>query len=152
MLVLAVPVALAAAAGWWVWRRWDGKFGRIRLGDPSARGGDSGASMVWDARRPWIKYPVMAVAVAVAVVLAVPDAVGRLWRSVRARFGGGGSYSSVNGGLRRRRGASGGAGAGAAGGRFTTRDSFARGRGDYDSVVDTDEGELLGDDESEEEV
>jgi hypothetical protein len=34
--------------------------------------------------------------------------------------------------------------------RFTTRDSFARGRGDY-AVVDDDEGELLGD-ESDEEV
>lgn len=34
--------------------------------------------------------------------------------------------------------------------RFTTRDSFARGRGDY-AVVDDDEGELLGD-ESDEDV
>jgi len=34
--------------------------------------------------------------------------------------------------------------------RFTTRDSFARGRGGY-AVVDEDEGELLGD-ESDEEV
>jgi hypothetical protein len=34
--------------------------------------------------------------------------------------------------------------------RFTTRDSFARGRGDY-AIVDEDEGELLGD-ESDEEV
>jgi len=34
--------------------------------------------------------------------------------------------------------------------RFTTRDSFARGRDDY-AVVDEDEGELLGD-ESDEDV
>jgi len=34
--------------------------------------------------------------------------------------------------------------------RFTTRDSFARGRGDY-AIVDEDEGELLGE-ESDEEV
>jgi hypothetical protein len=34
--------------------------------------------------------------------------------------------------------------------RFTTRYSFARGRGDY-AIVDEDEGELLGD-ESDEEV
>jgi hypothetical protein len=32
--------------------------------------------------------------------------------------------------------------------RFTTRDSFARGSGDY-AVVDTDEGELLGEDSDE---
>ena len=32
--------------------------------------------------------------------------------------------------------------------RFTTRDSFARGTGDY-AVVDTDEGELLGEDSDE---
>ena len=58
-----------------------------------------------------------------AVVAAVPMLVGSLWRSVSGMWGGGR--------------------------RYTTRSSFARGRGDY-AVVDPDEDELLGDDEDEE--
>ena len=46
--------------------------------------------------------------------------------------GGRGAWSRVGGGA----------------GPFTTRDSFARGRGDY-AVVDEDEGELLGEDSDE---
>ncbi len=63
---------------------------------------------------------------AVAVLQAIPLLFSSLWRSASNMLG-------------RNRTA-----------RFTTRDSFARGRGDY-VVVDEDEGELLGD-ESEEEV
>ena len=138
---IVVPIGLASAAGYWVWRNWDGKFGRIRLGDGSGSsggggaGGGGGASMVWDAERAWIKYPIMAVAVVVAVLIAVPDTTTRLWRSTRTRFGMGGTSRSSGGASR----------------RYTTRDSFARRQGDYDAVVDTDEGELLGD-ESDEEV
>lgn len=113
--------------GYWVWRHWDGKFGRIKLGEPGSGAGGSGASMVWDAERPWIKYPVMVIAVVVAVVISLPDTTRRVWRSVGARFG-------LVGGSGR---------------RFTSRSSFARGRGDYD-VVDPDEGELLGEDSDEE--
>jgi hypothetical protein len=43
----------------------------------------------------------------------------------------------------------GGGGAGYGGQRYTSRSSFARGRGDY-AVVDDDEGELLGEDSDEE--
>lgn len=80
--------------------------------------------MIWDAERPWIKYPIMAIAVVVAVVVSLPDTMRRLGRSIWSRFRGGGT-------------------------RYTTRSSFARGRGDY-NVVETDEGELLGEDSDEE--
>lgn len=68
----------------------------------------------------------MVIAGIVAIVQALPLLVGSLWRSTLSLFGRGGSRT------------------------FTTRDSFARGRGDY-AIVDEDEGELLGD-ESDEEV
>ncbi|RYO75072.1 hypothetical protein DL762_010213 [Monosporascus cannonballus] len=126
-----IPVALASLAGWWVWRNWQGKFGQIRLGEQSSL--DNGA--------PWVKYPVVAVSAVVALVGTLPLLAGSLWRSISLvfdRFRGGGSgrgeYSWLHGGRQR---------------RFTTRDSFARGRGDY-AVVDEDEGELLGDDSDDE--
>jgi hypothetical protein len=109
---------LASGAGYWVWRNWDGKFGRIRLGN------DGGSD--FDAGSPWVKYPVMAVAVVVAVAVAIPDVVGRIWRFAQSKMG-----------------------VGAATGRYTTRSSFSRGRGEY-AVVDDDEGELLGEDSDEE--
>lgn len=79
-----------------------------------------------DGEQPYIKYPVMVVAGIAAVASSLPLLISSLWRSV----------SSALGKNRTR--------------RFTTRDSFARGRGDY-AVVDEDEGELLGD-ESDEDV
>ncbi|RYP73745.1 hypothetical protein DL771_003458 [Monosporascus sp. 5C6A] len=126
-----IPVALASFAGWWVWQNWQGKFGQIRLGEQSSLDNDA----------PWVKYPVVAVSAVVAVAGALPLLVGSLWRSMSLifdKFRGGGSgrggYSWLHGGRQR---------------RFTTRDSFARGRGDY-AVVDEDEGELLGDDSDDE--
>jgi hypothetical protein len=80
----------------------------------------------FDGEAPFIKYPVLAIAGIVAVAQALPLLVASLWRSTMSLVGRG------------------------SGRRFTTRDSFARGRGDY-AVVDDDEGELLGD-ESDEEV
>ncbi|KAK4035173.1 CPY receptor [Parachaetomium inaequale] len=129
---VTVPFALAAAAGWYVWRNWSGKFGQIRLGDQG--------SSVFEADRPWVKYPVIVLSAVAAVVVALPVALGAVWRSLRGlvgRGGGGGDgrgrWSRLGGGGTR---------------RFTTRDSFARG-GDY-AVVDEDEGELLGEDSDEE--
>ena len=112
IVAVVLPVGVASAVGYWVWRNWDGKFGRIRLG------GDSSGT-----QQPWIAYPIMVVSAVVAVLAAIPLVVGSLWRSVSGLFGGGK--------------------------RYTTRSSFARGRGDY-AVVDPDEDELLGDDEDEE--
>lgn len=110
-----IPIVVACAVGYWVWRNWEGKFGQIRLGEQSS----------FDGEAPWVKYPVMVIAALVAVVVALPILASSLWRSISGAFGRGRST------------------------RFTTRDSFARGRGDY-AVVDDDEGELLGEDSDEE--
>jgi hypothetical protein len=116
---VVIPFAAAGGIGYYVWRNWDGKFGRIRLGDTS-----------YNSESPWISWPVAAVSGLVAVVAAIPLLLGSVWRMASSRFGGSGGYGY--------------------GQRYTSRSSFARGRGDY-AVVDEDEGELLGD-ESEEEV
>ncbi|SMQ45937.1 unnamed protein product [Zymoseptoria tritici ST99CH_3D7] len=125
---IVLPIAAAAGVGYWVWKNWDGKFGRIRLGDGMG-GGGMGAAFESDA--PWIKYPVMAISGVVAVLAALPMLLGSLWDAVSSRLGrssgGGGAYSRP----------------------FTSRSSFQRGRGDY-AVVDPDEGELLGDDSDDE--
>ncbi|KAF2674767.1 vacuolar protein sorting/targeting protein 10 [Microthyrium microscopicum] len=118
---IVLPISAAAAVGYYVYSKWDGKFGRIRLGE--SMGGNGGS--FWSSEQPWIAWPVTVVSGLVALVAALPLLVGSVWRSVSGRFGGG--Y----------------------GGRtYTSRSSFARGRGDYASVAD--EGELLGDDSDEE--
>lgn len=68
----------------------------------------------------------MALSALVAIAQALPLLASSLWRSATNALG-----------------------RGTATRRFTTRDSFARGRGDY-AVVDEDEGELLGEDSDEE--
>ena len=116
VVAVLLPAIVASAIGYWVWRNWDGKFGRIRLGETGG---------AFDADSPWIQYPVAAVSGMVAVLAAIPFLVASLWRSVSGLWGGRGGQ------------------------RYTTRQSFARGRGDYVGV-DPDEDELLGDDEDEE--
>lgn len=114
-MAVVIPFIAAGGIGYYVWRNWDGKFGRIRLGDSGSR---------FDSESPWISWPVAAISGLVAVVAAVPLLVGSLWRMVSNRFGGYGGRT------------------------YTSRSSFARGRGDY-AVVDPDEGELLGEDSDE---
>ncbi|KAI1130415.1 hypothetical protein F5Y10DRAFT_118535 [Nemania abortiva] len=128
---VVVPIALAAFAGWWVYHNWQGKFGQIRLGEQSSLDNDS----------PWIKYPVVVVSAVVAVISTLPLVASSVWRTASSAFtklsgrgGSGGRYSWIRSSGPR---------------RFTTRDSFARGRGDY-AIVDEDEGELLGDDSDDE--
>lgn len=127
---VTVPISFAGAVGWYVWRNWQSKFGQIRLGE---QGG-------FEDEAPWVRYPVIAISAVVAVIGALPLLASSLWRSAGSafdRFGGrgrGGSYSWLRGNGPR---------------RYTTRDSFARRRGDYD-IVDEDEGELLGQDSDEE--
>ncbi len=131
---IVLPFAAAGAIGWYVWQNWgkQGHFGQIRLGEqckllptyiytPSNK---TSASLDQDA--PYIKYPVLVISAFITAAAAAPMLFASLWRSTNSAFS-------------RSRPA-----------RFTTRDSFARGRGDY-AVVDDDEGELLGD-ESDEEV
>ncbi|KAF2724918.1 glycosyl hydrolase [Polychaeton citri CBS 116435] len=132
---IILPVMAAAGVGYWVWQSWEGKFGTIRLGEGGTPGFSigSGAGSVFDRDAPWIKYPVMALSGIVAVLAALPMVGGSLWKTAMARFGrSSGSHS------------------GWASRPYTSRSSFARGRGDY-AVVDPDEGELLGE-ESDDDV
>jgi hypothetical protein len=133
-LAIVIPIGLAGAAGWYVWRNWDGKFGRIRLGGDGPRFsalGDGRSGQSW-----WVEVPVAVVSGVVAVVVAAPLVIGSLWRSLRGLLGleGRGFYSGLNGGTYGR--------------TYTSRSSFARNRADV--VVDEDEGELLGEDSDEE--
>ncbi|KAL2178504.1 uncharacterized protein P884DRAFT_220737 [Thermothelomyces heterothallicus CBS 202.75] len=130
---VTIPFTLAAAAGWYVWRHWNGKFGRIRLGE---QGGT-----VFEADQPWVRYPVIALSAVAALVMSLPVVAGAVWRSAKGMFGAVG----IGGGDGRGRWSR--LGGGGATRRFTTRDSFARG-GDY-TIVDDDEGELLGEDSDE---
>ncbi|KAF7535712.1 hypothetical protein G7Z17_g13159 [Cylindrodendrum hubeiense] len=126
---IVVPFCLAGAVGWYVYSNWNTSFGQIRLGDSSS---------TFDSDQPWIKYPVIAISAMAAVVVALPLVATSLWRTAS------GAYERVSGGRSEGWFSSTGTR------RFTTRDSFARGRGDY-AEVDDDEGELLGE-ESDEEV
>lgn len=124
VIFLAVVLSIGAAGGigYYVHQNWDGKFGRIRLGD------STGYSAL-DGDQPWVKYPVLAVSGVVAIIGAIPLVLGALWRFASERMGGRSGY----------------------GGRtYNSRSSFARGRGDYAVVDPMDEGELLGDDSDEE--
>jgi len=124
---VTIPFAIAGAAGWWVWRNWQGKFGQIRLGESGG----------FDSDAPWVRYPVIALSAIVAVIAALPLVATGLWRSATSAYqkvaGGGSGRSWLSSGTR----------------RFTTRDSFARGAADY-GITDDDEGELLGEDSDEE--
>jgi len=85
VLVFLLPVGVASAVGYWVWQNWDGKFGRIRLGD-------SGSA--FDADKPWISWPIAAVSGVVAVVATLPIVVASVWRWVSGLAGGGRRYTS----------------------------------------------------------
>ena len=123
VLVFLLPIGLAAGVGYWVYRNWDGKFGRIHLGD----NGPGGSGAVFDADKPWLKYPIMGLSAVVAMVAAMPLLLGSAWRSLSGMFGRGGGYGRV--------------------GTYTSRSDFSRG-GRY-AVFDPDEDELLGEDEEE---
>jgi hypothetical protein len=96
-LAIVLPFAAAGAIGYYVWKNWDGKFGRIRLGD------NGGA---FDSDAPWVRWPVAVVSGLVAVVAALPLFIGAAWRWAAGRMGGGGGYG---------------------GRTYTSRSSFARG-------------------------
>ena len=112
------PIAVAVAAGYYVYTRWNGKFGEIRLGeDPSS---SSVAGRIFSRESPLLTVPVAIVAGTVAVAKTLPLLMSSLWRSFSGFF----TRRS-----RHRRSPFGGA--------------AARTRGDYASVVE-DEDELLG--------
>ena len=87
VLVILLPFGVAGGVGWWVWKNWDGKFGRIRLGD-------AGEGSAFDAEQPWIKYPIIVVSGIVAVATAMPMLISAGWRWASSFFGGGRRYTS----------------------------------------------------------
>ena len=124
MLVFVLPISIATGVGYWVYQNWDGKFGRIRLGES----GPGGSGAVFDADKAWIRYPIMGLSAVVAVVAAMPLVLGTVWKSLLSMFGRGGGYGRV--------------------GTYTSRSDFSR--EERYAVVDPDEDELLGEDEDEE--
>ena len=127
VLVFVLPISIATGAGYWVYQNWDGKFGRIRLGD----GGAGGSGDVFDADKPWIKYPIMGISGIVAVGAAMPLLIASAWRGLMGLFGRSGGYGRVGGSNY----------------PYTTRGDFSR--GSRYAVGDLDEDELLGEDEDE---
>lgn len=111
------PLAVAAAAGYFVYSRWHGRFGEIRLGETT-----SPFEGMFSRESPLVAVPITMVAGTVAVAKALPLLAKSLWRSASGyiRLGRGSGYQRP----------------------YSSRASFAR-RGDYMSVVE-DEDELLG--------
>jgi hypothetical protein len=83
-LVIVLPILAAAGVGYYVWHNFDGKFGRIRLGD----------GMV-DSDSPFLKIPIAVISATIAIIAAIPLLVTSLYRSVASRFGFGGGYGRV---------------------------------------------------------
>jgi hypothetical protein len=133
---IVIPIAAATAFGYFVYTRWDAKFGQIRLGESSGLGGlgfgsGSGSGGSGGAREVALAIPVAVIAGVVAVAQALPLVLSSLWRSGVGLFKRG---SGSRGGYQR---------------PYASRGSFAARRGDYSHVVD-DEDELLGAEEFEE--
>lgn len=84
VLVILLPISVASGVGYWVYQNWDGKFGRIRLGD-------SGSA--FDADKPWIAWPVAGLSALVAVLATMPMLLGSTWRGITGLFGRGRTYT-----------------------------------------------------------
>ncbi|KAI9776593.1 MAG: vacuolar protein sorting/targeting protein PEP1 [Geoglossum umbratile] len=80
-IAIIIPFLLSAAIGWWAYFNWDGKFGRIRLGDS--------AQATFSSSSPFVAYPVAVISAIVAVLATLPLLISSLWRSASSRFGGG---------------------------------------------------------------
>lgn len=115
---IVMPIAAAGGIGYYVFKRWGSKFGRIQLGETSSEGLFSGDS-------PLVAIPVAIIAGTVALLSSLPLLFTSLWRSLRG-------YTRIPG--------RGGRGAPRP---YASRGAFAARRGDYVGVAD-DEDELLG--------
>lgn len=118
-----IPLVAAAGVGYYVYARWDGKFGQIRLGENAGT-----YEGLLSRESPIVTAPIAIIAGIVAVIRALPLLAMSLWRSASGyvRLGRNRAYSRP----------------------YASRGSFAARRGDYTSVVD-DEDELLGVDDAE---
>ncbi|KAL4915432.1 hypothetical protein BDW62DRAFT_203620 [Aspergillus aurantiobrunneus] len=118
---IVTPIVVAITVGYYIYTRWDGKFGQIRLGETSSQsqGLLSRDSML-------IAIPIIVIAGVVAVAKALPLLATSLWRGASGymRIGRSRNYPRP----------------------YASRASFAARPGDYSNVVD-DEDELLGVDE-----
>lgn len=115
---IATPITLAGAIGYYLYTRWDGKFGQIRLGESPV--GSQGL-LSWESLL--VTIPITVIAGVVAIAKTLPLLATSLWRSASGYVRIGRSRSSPR--------------------PYASRGSFAARRGDYTSVVD-DEDELLG--------
>lgn len=77
-LIVVFSIGSAAAAGWWVWRNWEGKFGQIRLGEQSS----------FDDQAAYVKYPVLVISAIGAVVIAAPSVAASVWGWIMNKIGG----------------------------------------------------------------
>ncbi|EFR03839.1 hypothetical protein MGYG_06839 [Nannizzia gypsea CBS 118893] len=112
-LAIFFPVTAATAIGYWAFSKWDGKFGRIRLGE-------SQPESLFAGNSPLITIPVAIVAGTVAVITALPLLFSSLWRSFKG-------YTRLSNpwGQRQR--------------PYASRDAFAARRGEYVGVVDDED-------------
>lgn len=122
---IIIPIWAAAGIGYYVYTRWDSKFGQIRLGENV---GTSEGLLSRDS--PLITGPIAVIAGVVAVVRALPLLATSLWRSASGYL-----RIARNRGYQR---------------PYASRGSFAARRGDYTSVME-DEDELLGVEDDEDE-
>ncbi|BFZ62307.1 vacuolar protein sorting/targeting protein PEP1 [Saitoella coloradoensis] len=61
-VLILMPFLAAGGVAWYVYARWQARYGQIRLGDEGVRVGDS----------PAVRYPIIAVSALAAVVMTVP--------------------------------------------------------------------------------
>lgn len=54
-------LTVSGAIGWYVWNRWTGKFGAIRLGEDSS-----------GEQSPLVRYPIIVISAVIAVAVAIP--------------------------------------------------------------------------------
>ncbi|KAL4867861.1 hypothetical protein BDV12DRAFT_111518 [Aspergillus spectabilis] len=115
---IVTPIVVAAGVGYYLYTRWDGKFGQIRLGETSA-----GSQGLLSRDSLLVTVPITIIAGVVAVAQTLPLLATSLWRSASGyvRIGRSRNYPRP----------------------YASRASFAARRGDYSTVVD-DEDELLG--------
>lgn len=77
LFAISTPFIFAGGIGYYIWRNWDGKYGRIRLGESSA----------FDRSNPWIRWPVTMLSAIVAVSVSMPLLAASVWRSLSGLFG-----------------------------------------------------------------
>lgn len=73
LCVIFFPIAAAAAIGYYIYRRSEGKFGQIRLGEESSES-------------PFLHYPVVVLSAIIAVALTLPQIARSGYTSIRNLF------------------------------------------------------------------